>query len=1226
MKKQLYTTLLICLCAMSACNENGDGKTGDELRSCTASTFMPSCLSPTSYTVCRDNAIIIKSCAGSATCVEGQCQIEATDCTVDTYTPICVDDEHKSNCSSLGKVESQACPTGTICQNGECITDNSCDHLVYIANCTDGKHRKYCTDADRFETEECGEDAICMGGECTTETDCQQDGFVSECQGRAQRTICTEEGKIESDDCPANSVCENGECIGGQLNDSCDVSTFANTCDGDKRIACDDGVVVESDCSGDGLICYEGDCKLAGTVTCDSNVYEDKCIGNTAVSCIGSYAYVDKLYAYDCSRDDEICAVVDGRASCYEACTIEEFENKNLYQCDSNMKSGYSVTCIESQDNRYVLIYNDDGDELVCDDEKMEVCMNGSCVVNEQLAHCSPEIDQSFCQNNILYYCPENDNSYFYEGCYSDEMCITIDGIPDCYEKCDTEGAVEYHCMTPFCMVDEAENCHPISSNSAGKAWKYTCTKTSNGLIWIKSDAECYYCADSSGYYHGYTGDVCINTETEKRENYCNGNVATNIVVVQLTQDVEINFKYFEVPTDCEELQCVIVDEKAVCLESCSAAEKDKTKYVCEIDDPYGAQVNYESTSYICTQIGNQYYWVYDDSIRCDHGCDSNQQCVKIHEDEYNACSSWSDEPDYYASKCEHNIGLRCSDHSVEAMDCGNKICAVIDENIGCFESCTQEEIAAGQIDTCDGSYLYHQVCTKVENDKYIVNEFNEYCDHGCDAKSNRCAIIHELEGKSCDPEKDSSKCDNDIYLSCSSTSFPDDKDSYVWRATQCSEGPTPYPNLTYVCAERQMDDNFTQVGCAIQCPDNDTTKYNLSCSFGTLLYEMCQTTDSGSFLNPTYEYCVHGCNDEGTGCLFIHEDEGKPCNSDTANFCANDTILLSCYDTYIATDCSTYFSSDGKGVCKNTDGYVRCIDPCTQKEYEDRATKSICDAYDKLNTYTCEKFDDYYRWYQSSSTSCDHGCDSTTNKCITIHPDEGKDCGVVTENGIERGDSRCDGDIFLYCDYDSYESYPDKTYIYRAEPCKYDSSDPRQCYSTLGCYEPCSKVSETSTCYGDYIEIDSCIEEPLSHIKYKKSDIVYCEHGCDESSKQCITIHPDEGKECSYYQGSSNYYPDQCDGNIYLSCEYSGVSATDCGSALCHADLGCYEPCDTVGEHVNKCVVDGNGEVIYGYYSYGYDCVEDTESHIKYLEPDYYSPDWCDGIGSCDETTGKCK
>ena len=99
--------LVVGLSVLAACNES------ENIRSCRSMDFVPKCVTSTTYTACKDNVEVIKSCSGSAFCNNGQCLLDE-DCNPEKYTPTCLDDDHISACNASGKVEPMDCE-GKVC-------------------------------------------------------------------------------------------------------------------------------------------------------------------------------------------------------------------------------------------------------------------------------------------------------------------------------------------------------------------------------------------------------------------------------------------------------------------------------------------------------------------------------------------------------------------------------------------------------------------------------------------------------------------------------------------------------------------------------------------------------------------------------------------------------------------------------------------------------------------------------------------------------------------------------------------------------------------------------------------------------------------------------------------------------------------------------------------------------------------------------------------------------
>ena len=977
MKKHLSLVLLVSFCVLNACSDDDANIPTTEPENtgiCSEGDFTATCPTATTYTACSEGIVVIRNCPNGGTCENGVCSgSEIIACDPETYVASCKDDSHKSVCGSENKVISEPCPVGTHCAEGECAA-SPCIEAEFIPECSDSTHYTICQDGFTGY-EACEGDAICIEGQCTTELGCEQESYVSECQGTTQRTICSDEGVISSEDCPEGTTCSDGECKEAQ---PCDSQTYVNTCNGSKRTSCDAGVVAEYDCAGDGLSCYEGECVLASTVECDPATFEDKCIGNTAVTCGSrninisldgvSAFYPNMLNAYNCSSDtgySGICAVIDGAADCYRPC-VSDSQSDNASVCDG-LYYAISGKCQETSDQRYVFIEDEEAEKMKCDGENVNLCVDGQCILDDKLdAACSVENDKAFCDKGNLYYCYNdgyNSEAYYrIMNCEEDGyVCAEIDSNADCYKPCTVEGSFFYE------QYD----------SPTGEAYKYECTKTSDGLFYVPSKAECYCVIDSKDPKQicllDNPGDICVNTQSSLEESLCDGNIAKNVMELAVESADGTENKLFEYELDCGDKTCALNENKALCLETCTEEDTENDKRNCDLIFDEG-EAYYLSKTYHCEQVNDQYYWIEDEDKEevCPRGCAEDQSCKHIHDSERTSCSI--DDSD----KCDNNIFLKCNYGVWNAYDCGNNTCAVTDEFEGCFELCSDDEVDK-TTDTCAGNFAEHQVCKAIDGEKYAKLSTGEYCYHGCDEAEGQCIKIHEDEGKTCgttaDPLEIYEKCANDILLNC--VLSLDSPGEYVWQAIDCSyDIPSDAPTTEGTC----VTDGVIAT-CAPKCTAADFDVPKTQCVTDTEGYSYvsgwtCVQSGESYYWEMANEACIHGCNEGKTACLQLHDDEGKVCSSvvddpDYYDIKCDGSIYLACNGSVVeAIDCGSlschkdlmcYPACESLGetayYCK--DENVSASGPCVE------------DAEHGVHVIDPQ-----------NDESCTSGCDSATGKC----------------------------------------------------------------------------------------------------------------------------------------------------------------------------------------------------------------------------------------------------
>ena len=313
---------------------------------------------------------------------------------------------------------------------------------------------------------------------------------------------------------------------------------------------------------------------------------------------------------------------------------------------------------------------------------------------------------------------------------------------------------------------------------------------------------------------------------------------------------------------------------------------------------------------------------------------------------------------------------------------------------------------------------------------------------------------------------------------------------------------------------------------------------------------------------------CHHGCDTNTGKCIKDAEFEGEHCNYDMKEYC-RDGYLVSCEDNQLVAN-----KCDEGTVCmdiaENDAAY--CEFPCLESELG--KVSQVCIpvtngdtgeiVYYYSRTQKCERATDksgntlYYQSYQNE-VECKHSCDE--NGCTKIHPDEGKKCDEVTDDG-----ERCEGNIFVACAIhcingkcsDSMEATDCGKQICLEEVI--DGVTNAGCYD----YDPCES-SQLNTekrvkCDEEYepdlIRVLKCEKY---HDKYLWRDISGCIDPCEATQKdKIIGIECDRNystyKQCTEIDGlyqweiKTDYCEDSCDPKTKLCHQPS--SADECNAA----------------------------------------------------------------------------
>lgn len=794
------------------------------------------------------------------------------------------------------------------------------------------------------------------------------------------------------------------------------------------------------------------------------------------------------------------------------------------------------------------------------------LCSHGKCYVKPDTT--CPADFKDKCIGNVLYYCSENHHVIYRDECDGDgddSVCATINQVTDCYDKCDSEGEVYYSCS--------------YSSNDE-PSFKYTCSKTDKGLLWVPSEETCYECytVNPGGdiVENGRYNNVCAKDECAAgaEDAACSGNQAVNCI------------DGYELKFDCGDLQCVVEEELgAICAETCSPEQADTTKHVCVFDTK--SYYDFESTSYTCEKIGDKYYWIYDDTDYCRHGCnDTTNECLKIHPDEDKPCSMYEEDANYYPERCENNIILSCEGRSVMARDCEGMTCLNIDDyGYNCYELCTAEEIANPR-NTCayDGpaptdsdvvmADSYYTGCEEIEGGKYIKRNSYNHCSRGCNLKTGECEKAHPDEGKPCGPNQQE-YCSDDVLLYC---------DMGTLRAVSC-EDELDDSNATCIQLADSIDLPYgvSRTRCALSCSESDIGQPVKVCK-GDYLYTLeCMSDGNGHYYfedeyyseHPQeYTYCDNGCDSTKNECIKLHELEGEICdpNASDSSKCATDEIFLNC--TYSETDGSgndiyRYKAYDCTSVIQDFEN-ASCVEVNTAEYKLNPYCRATCTAADighprvscggnYLEGWECIEAGGIYYWSRIDEY-CTHGCDTSNDTCIKLHEREGELCNPKEVY------STCIDDYVMFCEEaefnndtnqmnyryvleqtcnpdpssSEYQPIPEGMPEFERYACVTYTEMDEDYYGNIfelqhaSCLPEC-KAQDVEhpviTCEDDHSDSWTCVQSGDTY--YWDYDAIDCDNGCDPNGPGCLLFSDLEGTDCNYPSDSH-----KCDGKAILICE----------------------------------------------------------------------------------------
>ena len=175
---------------------------------------------------------------------------------------------------------------------------------------------------------------------------------------------------------------------------------------------------------------------------------------------------------------------------------------------------------------------------------------------------------------------------------------------------------------------------------------------------------------------------------------------------------------------------CVVVEEKPMCLTTCSENELGQHDDICKYEY-YENRTTYRQ----CEKIGDGYYYVKKGWDSCNGECNGdNTACLSIR------CSP------FYESRCsdEHTIKY-CENEAINFKECDpNLYCVDTGGNYpSCLEKCsteTEQPVIRCECDeenTC-GTMKYN--CTQYGDSYYLeYDSIDEYCDGLCNADRTGC-------------------------------------------------------------------------------------------------------------------------------------------------------------------------------------------------------------------------------------------------------------------------------------------------------------------------------------------------------------------------------------------------------------------------------------------------------------------------------------------------------
>ena len=354
-------------------------------------------------------------------------------------------DECTKNNDYRGALEYGICPDDIPeCRSSEKICSVCKEGAVFCGQkdrCidpqTDNNHcgaKGFCNSSEKgenYEGERCDIDKgeTCLNGECFSETACEAGVKYPICEG-TKVVICDKYNKKKPTSCGSFQVCEAGACVA----QPCDES-YISSCDGEKRIYCDNGRVSSSKC-GDQEVCVAGECKakLCADVpdfkpntcsadkksyyTCDAEgrIKVESC-NITCADAVGCTVNCDKDACYEnpteeqkkllrvCKNgffEDMDCEGVAPGMYCSEGkCTCTLGSQRCYQKVDQSWRVEKCVE--EAGSNKWVTVEDCTSDKPICDDQEF-YCHDEAQTIGSpcQMIVTDEQGKKHYCNNNNL--------------------------------------------------------------------------------------------------------------------------------------------------------------------------------------------------------------------------------------------------------------------------------------------------------------------------------------------------------------------------------------------------------------------------------------------------------------------------------------------------------------------------------------------------------------------------------------------------------------------------------------------------------------------------------------------------------------------------------------------------------------------------------------------------------------------------------------------------------
>ena len=449
--------------------------------------------------------------------------------------------------------------------------------------------------------------------------------------------------------------------------------------------------------------------------------------------------------------------------------------------------------------------------------------------------------------------------------------------------------------------------------------------------------------------------------------------------------------------------------------------------------------------------------------------------------------------------------------------------------------------------------------------------------DDNSDKKSQNntpITVPENQDDKSCHPESFKSSCkDQKTRLICENNDITPKPcaSNELCRGGECHAMDACNPatfepnckdqNTRFICESNTITTTPCKTtetcvkGACVPKEECDSAKFKPFCKDNKQL-TICEANRLKDTPCPDNQICKDDeCQPEPT------HSQTEPTSCEDKSFfnkCIDNAYYICPFGSPLKMDCQTRTCMDSNGM---PDCYSIC-DPAADN------TDVLTCVGDRVEKQSCVKSSagDFYAW-SSSYTSCQYGCDESTNTCIELEL-----CDQYTK-------SSCSNGKLLTCEYDPYRYifYYKSTECEDNQTCGYNKTltgYPPNDYNPE-CIDKCQPTEVGQTKYNypnsNTISVSTCVEDDGNY--YWQSDYtkdIYCSHGYDSKTNTCIKLAPNEGEHCE------ESFDEQCttatDGtavHLYCSVVYGNPSQNTIIASPCDKCIdtdgytGCIYTCE---------------------------------------------------------------